>query len=411
MMMSSQKTLTIQKIIDNDVQKAVFDALDAIEAKSLMIKNGMKVLLKPNLLGPKPPERAVTTHPSVVRAVIRWLKQFNPSRIYVGDSSGGGALNLTANALKISGIQAVCDEENVIAIPFEKTERRIYKVSDPLILDEIVSTNLLDEVDLIINLPKIKTHSQCTLTCSIKNMFGTIILAKKAEKHARFPSLDQFTSALVDIYSVSAPQLTVVDGFLAMEGNGPGAGDVVNDLKIILAGYDGIALDTLVCKIIGLDPSKVLYIKKGENKGLGSSDLEEFKILGQSIESVFRPFKIPRIAPVSLRLPKVVSEYIGKKIFKSTIKFDVEKCKLCGTCWKNCPVNALTPPEQLKIGQYMPIWDKDKCISCYCCSELCPEEAVDFKIHYLRNFAFSWLGVGFLGLITIITLIVLLISL
>ncbi len=404
--MSLQKTLTIQKIVDDDVEKAVFDALNAIEAKSLMKKQGMKILLKPNLLSAKPPERAVTTHPLVVRAVIRWLKQFNPSKIYVGDSSGGSALNSTAIALKTSGIQAVCDEENVIAIPLEKTERKIYPVPNPLILDEIASTKLLDEVDLIVNLPKIKTHSQCTLTCSIKNMFGTIILTKKAEKHARFPSISQFCSALVDIYSVSKPQLTVIDGFLAMEGNGPGAGDVVDDLKIILAGYDGIALDTLVCKIIGLDPSKVLYIEKGTKKGIGSSNLEEFNIIGQSIESVFRPFKIPRLMPVSLRLPRAVAEYIGDKIFKSTIKIDKEKCKLCGTCWKNCPVDALTPPNELKIGNYIPIWDKEKCISCYCCAELCPYEAVEFKIHYFRNFLFSYLGLGFVSLITIIALLI-----
>ncbi len=409
--MSLQKTLTIQKIVDNNVEKAVFDALNAIEAKSLMKKQDMKILLKVNLLSAKPPERGVTTHPSVVRAVIRWLKQFNPSKIYVGDSSGGSALNSTAIALKTSGIQEVCDEEGAIAIPLEKTERKIYPVPNPLILNEIASTKLLDEVDLIVNLPKIKTHSQCTLTCCIKNMFGTIILTKKAEKHARFPAIDQFCSALVDIYSVSKPQLTVIDGFLAMEGNGPGAGDVVDDLKIILAGYDGVALDTLVCKIIGLEPSKVLYIEKGVKKGIGSSNLEEFEIIGQSIESVFRLFKLPRVMPVSLRLPRPVAEYIADKIFKSTIKIDKEKCKLCGICWKNCPVDALTPPNDLKIGEYTPIWDKQKCISCYCCAELCPEEAIDFKIKYFKNFLFSWLGVGFLGLVSIIALIVLLISL
>lgn len=404
--MSLQKIITIQKIVEDNVEKAVFDALNAIKAKSLMKQEGMKILLKANLLSAKPPERAVTTHPLVVRAVIHWLKQFNPSKIYVGDSSGGSSLNSTAVALKTCGIQAVCDEEDAIAIAFEKTERKIYPVPNPLILNEIASTKLLEEVDLIINLPKIKTHSQCTLTCCIKNMFGTIILTKKAEKHARFPAIDQFASALVDIYSVSKPQLTVIDGFLAMEGNGPGAGDVVDDLKIIVAGYDGVAMDTLVCKIIGLDPAKVKYIKKGVVKGIGSSDLDEFKIVGQTIESVFRPFKLPRVMPISLRLPRPIAEYIGDKIFKSTIKIDVEKCQLCGTCWKNCPVDALASPEKLKIGEFIPIWDKEKCISCYCCAELCPYEAIEFKIKYFKNFLFSYLGLGFLSLITIIALLI-----
>jgi ferredoxin len=155
-----------------------------------------------------------------------------------------------------------------------------------------------------------------------------------------------------------------------------------------------------------LDPAKVLYIEKGTQKGIGSSNLEEFEIIGQSIESVFRPFNLPRLMPVSLRLPRVVAEYISDKIFKSTIKFDMEKCKLCGTCWKNCPVDALTPPKDLKIGEYIPIWDKKKCISCYCCAELCPYEAVEFKIKYFKNFLFSYLGLGCLSLITVLALLI-----
>ena len=129
-----------------------------------MVKEGMTVLLKPNLLSAKKPELAATTHPKVVRAVIQWVKQFNPAKIYVCDSSGGGFKPKTTElALKASGLWAVCEEEGelVECVPFEATERVIYKVENPLELEEFPSSHLLRDADLIINLPKIKTHGQC----------------------------------------------------------------------------------------------------------------------------------------------------------------------------------------------------------------------------------------------------------
>lgn len=383
-----------------DLKTAVFSSLELIHAKELMTKENMVVLLKPNVLGAKPPERAVTTHPEVLRAVIQWVKQFNPSKIYVCESSGGQQVGTTEKAFKTSKILEVCESESVECLPFEKTSRKIYKVENPLVLDEFPASTLLDEVDLIINLPKIKTHEQCTITCAIKNMFGTLLLANKAKIHAQFPSLDKFNSALADIYSVSNPQLTVIDGYLCQEGNGPQQGDVVK-MDLIMAGYDPVALDTAVCNIVGVDPAKVLNIEKAESKKLGTSDLSQVEIVGETIESVYRKFKLPKMAPVSVPLPKWLADYMGKTIFKADVKFSSEKCKLCATCWENCPVKAIEPPKEMKKGQ-IPKWDKKKCITCYCCAELCPHSAVNLKINFLKNVLFSWIGVGLLIIIAII---------
>ncbi|MHA1241205.1 MAG: DUF362 domain-containing protein, partial [Promethearchaeota archaeon] len=267
---------------------------------------------------------------------------------------------------------------------------------------EISSSKLIEDADLIINIPKIKTHWQCTLTCCIKNMFGTVLLANKAKTHAQAAVLDRFCSALADIYSVSKPQLTVIDGYICMEGQGPSSGDAVK-LDLILAGYDPVALDSIVCKIIGFDPSEVLYLAKAEQKKLGSTDLEKVEIIGETIKDVYRKFKRPKLKPISMPLPKWLANYLGKTIFKATVKFNKEECKLCSTCWTNCPVGAITPPLEIKKGN-IPKWDRKKCITCFCCVELCPHEAVKFKINYVKNALFSWIGLGCIAFLLILTL-------
>jgi ferredoxin len=274
-------------------------------------------------------------------------------------------------------------------------------VDNPLELEEFPSSKLLKDADLIINLPKIKTHGQCTLTCCIKNMFGTILRTNKAKTHAQFPSLDRFTSALTDIYSVSNPQLTVIDGYLAMEGNGPGSGDPVK-MDLILAGYDGVALDTTVCKITQIPATDVKYLAFAEKKGLGTTDLSTITYLGEKPENVTRKFKLPgSINAISAKMPKKLANYISNTVFKARIKFDKNRCILCGTCWENCPVNAIKPPEVRKKGN-IPVWDKNKCITCYCCAELCPEAAVDAKVNVARNAIFSWFGVAVFGILAVL---------
>ncbi|MFX0043705.1 MAG: DUF362 domain-containing protein, partial [Candidatus Hodarchaeota archaeon] len=341
--MVDKTKIAIQRINNDDIETAVFSALKMINADQLMTKEGMVILLKPNLLMAKPPERAVTTHPEVVRSTIRWLKQYKPSKIYVSDSSGGQKPGKTEITMKVSGILAVCEEEGAECVPFEKSEREIYKVPNSLEMKEFVSSDLIKEADLIINLPKIKTHGQCILTCCIKNMFGTILRSNKAKTHAQFPRISRFTSALADIYSVSNPQLTIIDGYLCQEGQGPSGGDIVK-LDLILAGYDGVALDTAVCKIIGFDPIEIGYLEKAEKKKLGTTNLNNIEFLGEKIGEVYRKFKHPRTTPISMPLPKWLANYVGNKIFKATVKFDSNKCKLCSTCWDNCPGNAISPP-------------------------------------------------------------------
>ena len=403
--MKNGSMVAIQKIKSEDIQTAVFKALELINAHELM-KTEQVILLKPNLLGAWPPERAATTHPEVVRAVIKWIKQYEPKKIYLCDSSGTAKMGVTENAMKISGLRSVCEEEGVECIPFEKTERKIYQVPNPLELEEITSSQLIEEADLIINLPKIKTHGQCLLTCSIKNMFGTLLLGNKAKTHAKSARIERFSAALADIYSVSKPKLTIVDGYLCQEGQGPSAGDVVK-MDVILAGYDPVALDTVVCEITGINPKDVIHLNMAEKKGLGTMDLEDINIVGNSIKEVYRKFKKPKIRPVSAPLPRWLANYIANVVFRATVRFNPNKCRLCATCWENCPGNAIVPPEQIKKGN-TPTWIKKNCIMCYCCVELCPYEAIEFDINIRRNIIRSWLFGGLVGAVGLITLVILL---
>ncbi|TXT63435.1 MAG: hypothetical protein BAJALOKI3v1_370015 [Promethearchaeota archaeon] len=386
--------ISIVRIKEERISKAVNKALELINAENLFIKENMTILIKPNILKGEEPERAVTTHPEIIRAVIRWIKKHGKHKIVVGESSGTTNPGATEKAFQGSGIKDVCEEENVEWTPFEQTKRKIYQIKDPLVLDQISSSVLLEEADLIINIPKIKTHWQCVLTCCIKNMFGTLILGNKPKTHARFPKLEDFSAALADIHSVSNPQLTVVDGYLCQEGSGPSKGDVVK-LDLILAGYDPVALDTTVCKIIQFDPEDVIQIQKAEERGLGTSDLETFEIVGEKIDDVTRKFKMAKQRPVSVPLPDWLADYMSNVIFRARVKFDPNKCKLCATCWENCPANAISPADEIKKGN-VPNWVKNECIFCYCCAELCPHEAVDFEINYVRNFLYSKVGVIFL---------------
>ncbi|NMC05681.1 MAG: DUF362 domain-containing protein [Candidatus Lokiarchaeota archaeon] len=404
--MDTKTLIAITRIINDNVGKAVLQALDLIEAKKIM-HEGMFILIKPNLLSAKPPERAVTTHPEVLRAVIRWVKQFKPRRVVVADSSAGTGVGTTEKVLKASLLEETCQQEGVECIPFEKTTRAVYKVEKPLVLDEFAASSLIKEADLIINLPKIKTHDLTRLTCCMKNMFGTMLLGNKPRLHARFPMIDDFCAALADVYSVSKPALSVVDGYLCQEGNGPSAGDVVK-LDLILAGFDGVALDTAICKIIDLDPAKVPYLKFGARKGLGTMDLAAaVEVRGESIESAKRPFKIPPGSAVAgVPMPRFLARYLANVVFKASITFDPGRCKLCATCWRNCPVDAITPPAEMKQGN-VPSWSKQKCITCYTCAETCPHEAIGFKIEPFKNAVRSPLGIAaIIALVCIIALVI-----
>jgi uncharacterized protein (DUF362 family) len=304
------------------------------------INPNSRVLVKPNLLMSKGPEYAITTHPEVVRAVIRMLKEIN-CKVFVGD--GPGSRDQSAEDIsgvyQATGIEKVCHEENVPLVYFDKRRMR----------NKFPLTTWLDECDHLISLPKFKTHQLTLITGAVKNMYGLIPGTYKVELHKNYFLPPEFAKIVVDIYQEAKPDLTIIDGILALEGDGPGTSGTVRQLGLILTGADGVALDAVMAKIMGIDPGKVLTTKEAAARNLGEDNLDRIEIRGQDPGHLnIRPFILPKNAAVLMNMSPVVRKILlplATKIFKTMIKYYpyslVSKCTRCGFCVKVCPKQCI----------------------------------------------------------------------
>ena len=348
-----------------EVQGAVDSCLDKLGGLSSLIKPDDRVLIKPNILIAKPPEEAVTTHPSLIEAIIIAVKKAGAVPL-VGDSPGGLVGNVRGH-WKVTGIEEVCNRLNVEILNFESSgvyEKRIngnhYHIAKPVL-----------DADFIINVPKIKTHGLTILTCAIKNMYGTIPGLTKVNYHKEAPKPSDFAELVVDIFALSKPSLNIVDGIIGMDGNGPSAGNP-KEMGLILASTDSVAIDSLICQILGKNPLKVPINKNAYERGLGEADINKIKVLGYQPD-VIDDFKWPPNISSSLDM---VPSFISKGLMRfwwSRPVIDPEVCTKCGKCVKNCPVEALS------AGVKIPEFDYPECINCMCCMEMCPEKAVKLE--------------------------------
>jgi uncharacterized protein (DUF362 family)/NAD-dependent dihydropyrimidine dehydrogenase PreA subunit len=359
------------------VERAIRDSLALLGEMSGFIKPNSKVLVKPNLLLSKGPECAITTHPVVVRAVIRILKEIN-CKIIVGDgpSVWGHYVQNVDEVYAATGIKAVCQEEGVQLVRFDKRRMR----------QKFPLTTYLDECDALVNLPKFKTHELTLITGAVKNLFGLVSGTYKTELHKNYFAPEEFAKILVDIYQEARPSLTIIDGILAMEGDGPATGGTPRPLGLLLAGDDCVALDTVVARIMGVNPQDVLTTKEAGRRNLGESDFSKIKIEGEDLNQLkIRPFILPKNAVRLTSLPPLV-----QKMFKSLVRYYPYslrlKCTRCGHCVKVCPKQCITLSAANRGGPAMKYGGKrgididyKKCIACFCCQESCPEAAIGVK--------------------------------
>jgi uncharacterized protein (DUF362 family)/Pyruvate/2-oxoacid:ferredoxin oxidoreductase delta subunit len=362
-----KSTVSIVKCQDYDegrVLRILRQSIDLIGGIQNFVKNGSRVLLKPNLLYGKSPENAITTHPSIVRGVIQIVREAGgiPS---IGDSPSIGSLTKAAEK---AGIKAVADEMKCPLVEFDKPvllSKGTGKIFKQLEIEQAVL-----EADVIINLPKWKTHAQMLLTLGVKNLFGCIPGPRKPLWHLKAGAdRKTFAQILFDIYQIIQPSLTILDGIVGMEGNGPNSGRPI-PIGLILASGDSLSLDQIVCDLLGVSRKSLLTNRVAIEQGMGKDTIE---VLGERVGDVkISSFEFPTLSQIDWGLPRFLKDVL-KSAFTSKPVIAEKICKDCEQCAEICPPKAL-----MRKGKNL-VFDYGECIRCFCCLEVCPEGAISIK--------------------------------
>ena len=353
------------------VYEAVDTGVDLLGGISRFVKPGEKIVIKPNVLFGVNPRRCVATHPSVFRAAGILLKKAGVT-LCCGDSPGFGRCE---GNMKRGGLKAVADELEIELADFDKGRAVSHK--EALLNKRFVLANGVLESDGLISLPKLKTHGLTRFTGAIKNQFSCVPGILKSQFHVKMADPYEFATMLVDLTTLIKPRLYIMDGIMAMEGNGPRSGNP-KKLGVLLFSSDPVALDAIACKIIDLDPAFVPTSEPGERAGLGNYRHENIEIVGEAVESfIARDFDVVRKPPVAIR-HRPMRAFLKNQICpRPTI--DEAICTNCGICVEVCPVKPKAVDWHDGDESRPPAFKYDRCIRCYCCQELCPEGAVAIR--------------------------------
>ncbi|HEX38064.1 MAG TPA: DUF362 domain-containing protein [Candidatus Cloacimonetes bacterium] len=331
------------------------------------------VLLKPNLLGAYPPDRAITTHPNIAAAVIEILRD-HAITIALMDNPGG-----TVTQKKVYQQTGMADLAARYGIEIK------YSLHDGIYHFEkktkyTINKSFID-AEAIINLSKMKTHMYTLFTGAIKNFYGVVPGLAKSNLHRFAPNPTKFAEFVVDIYELVKEKVVfnLMDGILGMDGDGPSAGEV-KKFDLLLGGENAVAVDYFASKIMGFDPEKIPTTQiAAEREGMVfeafnlSGDIDEnYRLQECNIQKSKRKNRILNMLSVPLK-------GVIKRFFWTIPYFDEEKCVRCKACVEFCPAKALS----LEKKDPTPQLDPQKCILCMCCIEICPEQAVSLKKSFL----------------------------
>ena len=353
--------------------KRVYEAIE----KSLGLLGGIDKLIRPrsnvfikinHLSPPSPPEKAIVTHPEFTGQVIRILQKIG-CRITVGDDIQGGG----RDGFLVSGYRRVCRETGARLLNLKEAGFRKVDCGGELLKTAYVSSAVLD-ADFVVNLPKLKTHALTAFTGAVKNMYGVLPAGQRHRLHGEFQTNDSFSRMLVDLYAGRAPRLTIMDGVVAMEGQGP-SGGTPRAAGLVLAGADGVAVDAAAAHILGYGAEEVLTTVFARQRGVGAGDLEDIEIVGEDLASLsIRGFRKPTLAVELMRrkMPARIYGFVSRQMVL-TPEVRRDRCTACRECIRICPAEAIS----LESGGA--VIDPASCIHCLCCNEVCRDNAIRLK--------------------------------
>ncbi len=343
------------------------------------VKPGQKVLLKVNLLAPARPEQAVTTHPELLRGVIRLVKEAGGIPL-IGDGPGVGD---TLTNMKSCGMSQVAEQEGAEILNFQETE--IFEDINNRVGKRVALTRHLRDCQVVITLPKLKTHVQMAYTGAIKNQFGLIPGSAKGQYHFRFQNRDHLADLMIDINRLARPALAILDGIVGMEGQGPSGGQP-RQIGALLASNDLAAIDVVACHLIGLDPERNPLNLAARRADFGATRLSDIQLYGTPLEKLqvpdFQLVKAPANIMRILPLPETLLHWLRRQ-FAARPVIRRALCIRCHRCSKGCPVSPAAIDPDLPAGREI---NDATCIRCYCCHEFCPVKAIDLKISPLGQF-------------------------
>jgi uncharacterized protein (DUF362 family)/Pyruvate/2-oxoacid:ferredoxin oxidoreductase delta subunit len=325
---------------------------------------GKKVLIKPNLLRASEASEGIVTNPAVLRAVVEKVETMAPSSITVGDNPGVFSYGANEESFRKTGLmEAAKGHYRNIGSDSGKVD------FNPEYMPTVSLSRAVLEADIIISLPKFKTHGLTVVTGAIKNSYGFLPGAQKARLHRAAGSPERFHEMLVDIFRLRVPDLFVVDAVVGMEGNGP-AGSDLRHIGLIMASDNAVALDAVIATMMGCEPGRLRFLQRAKEAGLGDYDLSRIDIIGELKR--LPDFKLPPLGGEANVQNESVQTLLQDRI-RLRPQVDPELCTSCGTCIEHCPVSALSMPDRL------PQVDPGICITCFCCQEICPEKAIALR--------------------------------
>lgn len=364
---------------------AVERAVSLIGGIEKFVKKGDRVVIKPNLVSKKKPDEAVTTNPDFLRAVIIMAEKAG-GIVTIAESPGG-----PYNTAALKGVYSVCGVDKAIEgtnakLNFDTAFTEV-NYSEGKTVKNIPVINPILEADVIISLPKLKTHAMTSYTGAVKNLFGVIPGTHKAELHFRLNERKAFCSMLVDLHECVKPTLSIMDAIWGMEGNGPTAGRN-RHIGLVMASENSHALDMAACRLIDYTPDEVDTVREAVERGLVGRSADSLDIVGESLnELVIKDFLKPESHFNLLKLISLPASLNARltNALASKPKMNYSMCVSCGECARYCPPKAI----DMSLGR--PVIDEKKCIKCFCCQELCPKKAVMIKRPLLNRLMLKFL--------------------